>query len=124
VLSGFEFPIATVANTPSRFTGCSEATIKPPLKGKFDYGPSFVTRELTMKPFPERAREFIEALKRDNAESQKQIDDIETTGIRIHDTPYGSTRTDVTDHEIVLLKQDISSRNRTIACLEKELRAP
>ena len=60
-----------------------------------------------MSAFRNRAGEFIETLRRENAESQTQIDKI------------GS---DVTDREIELLKHDISSRERTIARLEEELR--
>jgi hypothetical protein len=84
------------------------------------------TRRATerMKAYRDLAQEFIGALRRENAESQKQIDLIETTGMRIGEKPYGGTWSDVTDREIKLLKQDISSRERTIARLEEEFRIP
>ena len=75
-----------------------------------------------MSAFRNRAGEFIETLRRENAESQKQIDQIETMGMRIGERPFGGSWLDVTDREIALLKHDISSRERTIARLEDELR--
>ena len=75
-----------------------------------------------MRTFRELATEFIDELGRRNEESQKQIDQIEATGIRIGEKRYGGSWSDITDREVALLKRDISSRGRTIARLEQELR--
>jgi hypothetical protein len=75
-----------------------------------------------MRTYRDLALEFVDALKRENAETQKQIDQIETTGMRLGEKPFGGSWSDVTDREIALLKSDISSRERTIAGLEEELR--
>jgi len=75
-----------------------------------------------MKTYHDLAREFVETLKRENAESQKQIDQIETTGMRIGQRPFGGSWSDVTNQEIASLKDEISSRERTITRLEEELR--
>lgn len=78
-----------------------------------------------MRTYPELAREFVVSLKRENAKAQEQIGQIEKTGMRIGERPYGGTWSDVTDREIASLKGDIASREQTIARLEKELvRAP
>jgi polyhydroxyalkanoate synthesis regulator phasin len=78
-----------------------------------------------MRTYPELAREFVVSLKRENAKAQEQIEQIEKTGMRIGERPYGGTWSDVTDREIASLKGDIASREQTIARLEKELvRAP
>lgn len=74
-----------------------------------------------MRTFRELATEFIDELGRRNEESQKQIDQIEATGIRIGEKPYGGSWSDITDREVALLKHDISSPARTIARLEEEL---
>jgi polyhydroxyalkanoate synthesis regulator phasin len=76
-----------------------------------------------MKTYRDLAREFVDTLRRENAESQKQIDQIETTGMRIGQRPFGGSWSDVTDQEVASLKDEISSRERTIARLEQELRA-
>jgi polyhydroxyalkanoate synthesis regulator phasin len=76
-----------------------------------------------MRTYPELAREFVDTLKRENAEAQEQIEQIEKTGRRIRERPYGGSWSDVTDREIASLKGDIASRERTIARLEEELRA-
>ena len=62
-----------------------------------------------MRDYRDIAKEFIETLRRENGESQKRIDEFETTGTRIRDRLHD-------------LKREISSRNRTIARLEEELR--
>jgi polyhydroxyalkanoate synthesis regulator phasin len=76
-----------------------------------------------MKTYRDLAREFVDTLRRENAESQKQIDQIKTTGMRIGQRPSGGSWSDVTDQEVASLKDEISSRERTIAGLEQELRA-
>jgi hypothetical protein len=76
-----------------------------------------------MKTYSDHARELVDTLRRENAESQKQIDQIETTGMRIGQRRFGGDWSDVTDQEIASLKDEISSRERTIARLEEELRA-
>jgi hypothetical protein len=75
-----------------------------------------------MRAYRDLAEDFMSTLRRENAESQKQIDQIETMGMRIGERPFGGSWLDVTDREIALLKHDISSRERTIARLEEELR--
>jgi hypothetical protein len=75
-----------------------------------------------MRTFRELATEFIAELGRRNEESQKQIDQIEATGMRIGEKPYGGSWSDITDREVASLKQDIASRARTIARLEEEVR--
>jgi hypothetical protein len=74
-----------------------------------------------MKTFPDLATEFIEELHHRNEESQTEIDRIESMGIRVGERHAGGPWSDVTDREIALLKQDISSRKRTIARLEQAL---
>jgi polyhydroxyalkanoate synthesis regulator phasin len=76
-----------------------------------------------MGTYPELAREFVDSLKSENANAQEQIEQIEKTGMRIGERPYGGTWSDVTDREITSLKGDIASREQTIARLEEELRA-
>jgi hypothetical protein len=76
-----------------------------------------------MKTYRNLAREFVDTLRRENAEAQKQIDQIVRTGMRIGERPSGGCWVDVTDREIVSLRCDISSREQTIARLEEELRA-
>jgi polyhydroxyalkanoate synthesis regulator phasin len=76
-----------------------------------------------MRTYPELAREFVDSLKSENANAQEQIEQIEKTGMRIGERPYGGTWSDVTDQEITSLKGDIASREQTIARLEEELRA-
>jgi polyhydroxyalkanoate synthesis regulator phasin len=76
-----------------------------------------------MRTYPELAREFVDSLKNENANAQEQIEQIEKTGMRIGERPYGGTWSDVTDREITSLKGDIASREQTIARLEEELRA-
>jgi len=63
-----------------------------------------------MKSYRELAMEFIETLKRENAEAQQEID------------RYAGYQSDVTDQEIRFLRQDIESRFRTIIYLKEELR--
>jgi hypothetical protein len=77
---------------------------------------------MKMADYRDLADEFTSTLRRENAESQKQIHQIEATGMRIGEKPFGGSWSDVTDREIALLKQDISTRDRTIARLEEELR--
>jgi hypothetical protein len=74
-----------------------------------------------MAIFREVATEFIQTLHRRNEESQKEIDQIESLGLRFREGRWGGPWVDVTDQEIALLRQDISSRNRTITRLESEL---
>jgi polyhydroxyalkanoate synthesis regulator phasin len=76
-----------------------------------------------MGTYLEHARAFMDTLKRENAKAQEQIDQIEKTGMRIGERPYGGCWSDVTDREIASLKGDIASREQTIARLEEELRA-
>ena len=66
--------------------------------------------EQKMKSYRELAMEFIETLKRENAEAQQEID------------RYAGYESDVMDQEIRLLRQDIESRFRTIIYLKEELR--
>ena len=75
-----------------------------------------------MKAFRDLAEDFIETLRRENAQSQKRIDEFEATGMRVSERPFGGSWSDVTDREVALLKHDISSRLRTITRLEEELR--
>jgi hypothetical protein len=74
-----------------------------------------------MKSYRDLAEEFITTLRGEIVESQKQIEQIQTSGMRIGERLYGGSWSDVTDREIALLKGDISSRERTIARLEAEL---
>jgi hypothetical protein len=53
--------------------------------------------------------EFMETLKRENAEAKQEID------------RYAGCQSDVMDLEIRLLRQDIASRFRTIIYLKEEL---
>lgn len=76
-----------------------------------------------MKTYRELAREFADTLKRENTETQKQIDQIESTGMRIGERRFGGEWADVTGRELASLKREISSREQTIARLEEELRA-
>ena len=66
--------------------------------------------ERKMKSYRELAMEFIETLKRENAEAQREID------------RHARYQSDVMDQEIRLLRQDIESRFRTIIYLKEELR--
>ena len=66
--------------------------------------------ERKMQSYRELAMEFIETLKRENAEAQQEID------------RYAGYLSDVMDQEIRLLRQDIESRFRTIIYLKEELR--
>jgi hypothetical protein len=66
--------------------------------------------ERKMKSYRELAMEFIETLKRENAEAQQEID------------RYAGYQSDVMNQEIRLLGQDIESRFRTIIYLKEELR--
>ncbi len=75
-----------------------------------------------MRSYRNLAEDFMSTLRRENAEAQKQIDQIETTRMRIGERPFGGSWSDVTDREIALLEHDISSRERTIARLKEELR--
>lgn len=77
-----------------------------------------------MTNFRIRAKEFIDTLRRENVESQEQIEQIQTSGMRIGERLFGGSWSDVTDRELALLKSDISSRERTIARLEEELGSP
>jgi hypothetical protein len=66
--------------------------------------------------------QFIAQLHRRNKETQKEIDRIESLGMRFGESLNGGPWSDITDREIGLLKHDIIGRNRTIARLEDELR--
>jgi hypothetical protein len=76
-----------------------------------------------VRTYRELAQDFVDTLRRENAGTQKQIDQIEQMGMRIGERPPGGGWSDVTDREIELLKGDISSRERTIAGVEDELRS-
>jgi hypothetical protein len=75
-----------------------------------------------MDTFRDLATQLIQTLYRRNEESQKEIDQIEALGIRFRERQFGGPWIDVTDQEIALLRQDMSSRKRTITRLEEELR--
>jgi hypothetical protein len=76
-----------------------------------------------VRTYRELAKDFVDTLRRENAETQEQIDQIKKMGMRIGERPPGGGWSDVTDREIELLKGDISSRERTIASVEDELRS-
>ena len=63
-----------------------------------------------MKSYRELAMEFIETLKRENAQAQQEID------------RYAGYQSDVMDQEIRLLRQDTKCGFRTIIYLKEELR--
>src|SRR5215469_10281851 len=52
-----------------------------------------------MRTYPELAREFVDSRKSKNANAQEQIEQIEKTGMRIGERPYGGTWSDVTATE-------------------------
>ena len=76
-----------------------------------------------MRTYRELVKDSVDTLKRENAETQEQIDQIVKSGTRMGERPYGGCWTDVTDREIELLKREIATRERTIARVEDELRS-
>jgi hypothetical protein len=57
-----------------------------------------------MRTYRELASEFVDTLKRENAETRRQIDQIEATGMRISERSFGGRWSDVTDRELASLK--------------------
>jgi hypothetical protein len=74
-----------------------------------------------MSSFRVHAEAFIDTLKQEIEECRKRLEPLETGAWRLGERPFGGEWSDITDKEISLLKREISSRQRTIGNLEKEL---
>jgi predicted RNase H-like nuclease (RuvC/YqgF family) len=74
-----------------------------------------------MSSFRVHAEAFIDSLKQEIEECRKRLEPLEAGTWRLGERPYGGEWSDITDREISLLKREISSRQRTIGNLEKEL---